>query len=136
MLSHRNGAVVCRNDADALEHFVNAHLFALFEKNAASAEGCGALRGYDRVVKTYIATLDGLDYQQHRHNLRNACRRQTLVRIFVVYDLARDLFHEYRRRCGDVDVIVCKRVYRIHRACEHNKAQRSAQKFFHSSSLR
>ena len=43
MLCHRNGAVVCRNDADALEHFVNAHLFALLEtqlppKDAARSE--------------------------------------------------------------------------------------------------
>ena len=136
VLRHRNGAVVCRNDADALEHFVNAHLFALLEKNAASAEGCCALRGYDRVVKAYIAALDGLDDQKHGHDLRNACRRQALVRILLVYHFARDLFHEYCRRGGDVNVIVCKRIYRIYRTRQHDDAQRSTQKFFHSSSLR
>ena len=132
MLRHGDGAVVGRYHGYAFEHLVNAHLFALFEENAAPAEGGGPRRGYDRILKAYIAAVNGLDYQQQRHDLGDTGRRDAFVRVLFVDHLSGDFFHQHRGRRGDLYCIVTECLNRICRRRKHQRSQNRAYKSFHA----
>ena len=110
VLGHGDGAVVCRDDGDALEHIVHAHLLALLKIHAAAAKGRGAGACRHRVVKLQLAALDVLDDEQHCHHLCHARGEYALVRVLLVQHLAGVFLHQYRRRRGDADVAVAQRL--------------------------
>ena len=84
VLRHSDRAVVCRDDRDAFEHIADAHLLPGFEVHAAAAEGCRAFACDDRVIKLEPAGLDILHNEQHRHDLRDACRKAGFMGVLLI----------------------------------------------------
>ena len=110
MLGHRHRAVVGRYHGDAFEHLVHAHLLALLQIDAASAEGGRPRAGRDGVFKADPAALNVLDDQQQRHHLCHARGGTALVRALLVEQFAGLLFHQHGARRRDLELAVPERL--------------------------
>ena len=116
VLAENVARLVCRDDEHAVEQLLDRHRFAGDDVSGAAVT-CKTierrLRCGDGVVEREPALVDGLEYEQRGHDLRERSGVVLLVGVFFVKDLARVRFDEKTRARvqikGFVSVGACQR---------------------------
>ena len=109
ILSHGHCGVVGAGNADGLEHVVQRHLLAGLEPDLTAAHVVGVLTDGDKIVKVYLARLEGLKRQQQCHDLGDGGNRAPGIGVFLIEHRAGVLVDQDGCRAGHVKVGVGRR---------------------------
>ena len=109
ILSHGHRGVVGAGNADGLEHVVQRHLLAGLEPDLTAAHVVSVLTDGDKIVKVYLARLEGLKRQQQCHDLGDGGNRAPGIGVFLIEHRAGVLVDQDGCRAGHVKVGVGRR---------------------------
>ena len=107
---HCHAGIICACHGNTLQHRVHRLRLPGFQKYLRSSHGCRIFRGRHFVLKLDAPSLQGIEDQQHGHNLCHTCRRPRRVCILLVNHRPCGSFHQDRRRRADLDrsLILCR----------------------------
>ena len=86
-LGHRHCCIVGRGHADGLEHLVQRELLPGLQPDLTAAHVIGMLTDRDKIVKVYLARLEGLKRQQQCHDLGDGGNRAPGIGVFLIEHL-------------------------------------------------